>query len=59
MKKYNYIDLFAGCGGLTDGFEQTKRYRPLAFVEWDKNAVNTLKNRLITKWRVDNIEERV
>jgi len=40
MKKYNYIDLFAGCGGLTDGFEQTNKYKPFAFVEWDKNAVN-------------------
>ncbi len=46
MKKYNYIDLFAGCGGLTDGFEQTNKYTPHAFVEWDKNASNTLKHRL-------------
>lgn len=59
MKKYNYIDLFAGCGGLTDGFEQTQKYRPLAFVEWDKNAVKTLKHRLKTKWNVENIEEKV
>jgi len=59
MKKYNYIDLFAGCGGLTDGFEQTNRYTPYAFVEWDRNAVNTLKNRLKTKWKVDNVEEKV
>lgn len=57
--KYNYIDLFAGCGGLTDGFEQTNKYDPQAFVEWDKNASNTLKNRLKTKWHLKNVDERV
>ena len=59
MKKYNYIDLFAGCGGLTDGFEQTNKYTPYAFVEWDKNAVNTLKHRLKTKWNVENVDDKV
>lgn len=57
--KYNYIDLFAGCGGLTDGFEQTNKYAPQAFVEWDKNASNTLKNRLKTKWHLKNLDEKV
>ena len=57
--KYNYIDLFAGCGGLTDGFEQTNKYTPQAFVEWDKNASNTLKNRLRTKWNIPNTNEKV
>ncbi|MBE0496289.1 MAG: DNA cytosine methyltransferase [Campylobacterales bacterium] len=57
--KYNYIDLFAGCGGLTDGFEQTGKYSPQAFVEWDKNASNTLKERLKTKWNMQNVDEKV
>jgi len=57
--KYNYIDLFAGCGGLTDGFEQTGKYNPCVFVEWNKNAIDTLKNRLKTKWEIDNIEDKV
>lgn len=57
--KYNYIDLFAGCGGLTDGFEQTNKYAPQAFVEWDENASNTLKNRLTTKWHLENVNEKV
>lgn len=57
--KYNYIDLFAGCGGLTDGFEQTNKYTPYAFVEWDKNASNTLKHRLKTKWNIKNVDEKV
>lgn len=59
MKKYNYIDLFAGCGGLTDGFEQTNKYTPHAFVEWDKNASNTLKHRLKTKWKIKDIDDKV
>jgi len=57
--KYNYIDLFAGCGGLTDGFEQTNKYNSCAFVEWDKNAINTLKNRLTKKWGIQNVDEKV
>lgn len=57
--KYNYIDLFAGCGGLTDGFEQTNKFTPHAFVEWDKNASNTLKHRLKTKWNIKNVDEKV
>lgn len=57
--KYNYIDLFAGCGGLTDGFEQTNKYIPYAFVEWDKNASNTLKHRLKTKWKIENVDDKV
>ena len=46
-KKYTYIDLFAGCGGLSDGFEQTQMYRGLAHVEWERIAADTLKQRLI------------
>ena len=58
MKKYNYIDLFAGCGGLTDGFEQTNKFEPHAFVEWDKSAFNTLRYRLKTKWKIKNIDKK-
>ncbi len=59
MNKYSYIDLFAGCGGLTDGFEQTNMFKPYAFVEWDKNASNTLRNRLATKWKIDSVDKKV
>ena len=36
MNKIKTIDLFAGCGGLMDGFEQTGKYETLATVEWEK-----------------------
>ena len=49
-KKYTFIDLFAGCGGLSEGFLQTGRFEALAHVEWEKPMVDTLRNRLVTKW---------
>jgi len=49
-KKYTFIDLFAGCGGLSEGFLQTGRYESLAHVEWEKPMVETLRNRLVQKW---------
>lgn len=33
--KYTFIDLFAGCGGLSEGFLQKGRYNALAHVEWE------------------------
>lgn len=49
-KKYTFIDLFAGCGGLSEGFLQTGRYDALAHVEWEKPMVDTLRNRLVSNW---------
>jgi len=34
-KKLTFIDLFAGCGGLSEGFLQTDKYEGLAHVEWE------------------------
>lgn len=42
-----YIDLFAGCGGLSEGFSKTKLFNGVAHVEWEAPMVNTLRNRLI------------
>lgn len=58
QKKYKMIDLFAGCGGLTEGFMDTKCYSEIAAVEWLKPQVDTLRNRLKTKWNEKDAEQR-
>lgn len=57
MKKIKIVDLFAGCGGLLDGFLQTGLYEPTASVEWEKAPIDTLRNRLSKKWNIDHGEE--
>jgi len=47
---YSFIDLFAGCGGLSEGFLSTNKYKGIAHVEWELPMVSTLRNRLVTKW---------
>lgn len=44
------IDLFAGCGGLMDGFLQSGHYKTIAAVEWEKPACENLRERLRSKW---------
>ena len=53
------IDLFAGCGGLEDGFLQSGKFEDVAAVEWLKPQVNTLIHRRETKWKVKDAAERV
>lgn len=45
-KKKNFIDLFAGAGGLSEGFIQAG-FEPIAHVEIEKSACNTLKTRAV------------
>lgn len=47
--KFTFIDLFSGCGGLSEGFYQ-QGLHGLAHVEWETPMVNTLRNRLVKKW---------
>ena len=44
-KKYNFIDLFAGCGGLSEGFYR-EGFRALAHIEINHDACETLKERM-------------
>ena len=59
MLKIKSIDLFAGCGGLMDGFEQSGFYDTLAVVEWEKAPCRNIQTRLKDKWKYDDSEKRV
>lgn len=59
QKKLNTIELFAGCGGLVDGFEKTNKYNTLACVEWKEKQCKVLKQRLEHKYNYKNVEQSV
>lgn len=59
MGKYKFIDLFAGCGGLEDGFLQTGDYECISSVEWLKPQVDTLRERLKSKYNIKHANESV
>lgn len=50
MSKFTYIDLFAGCGGLSEGFSQSGLFEGIAHVEWELPMVETLRQRLVDTW---------
>ena len=58
-KKLTALDLFAGCGGLTEGFEMTGLYETVACVEWEKTSRDTLAKRLQSKWGYKDAQEKV
>jgi DNA (cytosine-5)-methyltransferase 1 len=43
MGLYTLIDLFAGCGGMTLGFRETGRFRPVLAVECEQSAAETYR----------------
>lgn len=49
MSSLNYIDLFAGAGGLSESFTRSG-YRPIAHVESDPSACRTLQTRAVYHW---------
>ena len=49
-RQYTFIDLFAGCGGLSEGFLESGHFKGLAHIEWEYPMVQTLRNRLVKKW---------
>lgn len=53
----NFLDLFAGAGGLSEGFMQ-EGFEPVAHVEMDPAACFTLKTRAAFRWLRKNGELR-
>ena len=49
----NYIDLFAGAGGLSEGFIR-QGFTPVAHIEMNKDAVDTLKTRMAYHYLLKN-----
>jgi len=58
MKELNYIDLFAGAGGLSEGFKRAG-FNPIAHVEMNKDACDTLKTRTAYHWLKENDKTKI
>ena len=54
----NTIDLFAGCGGLTEGFKSSGKFNLLAAVEWEEKPVTTLRKRLRDYWNYSDADAK-
>ena len=50
---FNYLDLFAGAGGLSEGFIRAG-FNPIAHVEMDRAACYTLQTRMAYHWLKEN-----
>jgi DNA (cytosine-5)-methyltransferase 1 len=58
MHKLNYIDLFAGAGGLSEGFVRNG-FNPIAHVEMNEDACNTLKTRTAYHYLREKKQEKI
>ena len=52
LKKINFIDLFSGCGGFSEGFLESNKYNAVGHVEWEYPMVSVLRRRLHEKWNI-------
>lgn len=57
MRNYSVVDLFAGAGGLSLGFLQTKRFNIVAAAEKNPNAQLTYKQNYPTVELVDDVKK--
>lgn len=56
---YKTMDLFAGAGGLSYGFEMTNKFQIVAAAEKNRNAKETYKNNHKKKDKIEMIEDVV
>jgi DNA (cytosine-5)-methyltransferase 1 len=54
----HFLDLFAGAGGLSEGFIRAG-FQPVAHIEMDKSACLTLKTRMAYHWLVSQSQEDI
>ncbi len=57
--KINVIDLFAGCGGLSDGFFKTNNFDMVCVVDWNKKCCETQVHNISHKFGKEEAKERV
>lgn len=56
--KLTFIDLFAGAGGLSEGFIRAG-FTPIAHVEMNKDACDTIKTRTAYHWLKENKKTKI
>lgn len=59
MNKLTTLDLFAGCGGLLEGFERSGFFTTLGCVEWERAPCKNLEIRLRERWKHNNATKEV
>ena len=57
--KINTIDLFAGCGGLSDGFFKTNFFDMVCVVDWNKKCCDTQIHNISHKFGKEGAKKRV
>ena len=57
-KNINFLDVFAGGGGLSEGFIRAG-FNPVAHIEMDSSACFTLKTRMARHWLYGNNQEEL
>lgn len=59
MSKLKVIDLFAGCGGLSEGFEQSGVFNVELHVEWEKEFCDTILKRVSKSEPAESSKKKV
>jgi DNA (cytosine-5)-methyltransferase 1 len=58
MEKLNFIDLFAGASGMSEGFIKAG-FNPISHIEMDKDACDSIKTRAVYHYLIKKGKEKV